>query len=280
MSYYKHIRLLVAGLALSLPLLVQAQKEHTWSAPVYLTVEEAAVFDRDAVIHIRLEVEEPAGVISTNIVPLKEKGVEIKEISRSGGAKDGRIDVDIIVHCAEFPELLKNTARVAQRVRLFDIQHITVDNISGVYVGNPTPPSTHARISYAMLNSSENNPPSQPSTGGTSSLTAVLPGLATIVMTPAEQPETPRMMGAASEVTIYPVPVRDGQLNIRIPESFGNVSSVAVYTLLGSLVKQTGPYNATGEPVQLSLGDLSAGVYFIRIYTQSGEIVKKVNIGK
>jgi hypothetical protein len=79
------------------------------------------------------------------------------------------------------------------------------------------------------------------------------------------------------DVTLYPNPVKDGNLNLAFSNDV-SVSLITVHNALGALVHQERPANGTVQKLSLSLSHLNTGVYFVRITTSTGDMVRKFNI--
>ncbi|WNM17754.1 pectate lyase family protein [Flavobacterium capsici] len=71
------------------------------------------------------------------------------------------------------------------------------------------------------------------------------------------------------KLTLYPNPVTN-ELNITTSNS-SSIEKVAVYNLLGQLVK-----NANGDIRTIDMSDLNTGTYFVKVYTNQGIIDRKI----
>ena len=74
-------------------------------------------------------------------------------------------------------------------------------------------------------------------------------------------------------ITIYPNPTT-GELIIDNGEL--TINSVEVFDVFGRKLKGKGGKEQGGGKIQLDISDLSAGIYFVKIRTETGEVVKKV----
>jgi hypothetical protein len=158
---------------------------------------------------------------------------------------------------------------------LFTVNYITVDNISGVFEANTNPTTgVSPRLSNIDIFNGDT-----PITSETEGLGAQLQMSTPILEARSGVSATSSALNS-SDLTLYPNPVRDGNLFVRVPEAMGNVSNIAVMNAVGGLVKQLRPDASYGSAIEIDLNGLSAGVYFVRIHTATGDIVKKFNISR
>ena len=251
-----------------------AGNEQTWSTPVYLTVPNDGSLDASRDIHMTLQIEGSALIRSMEVRNPKNGTVE--DI-RTAQFKDGKVDVDIIIRGGTLlPFLRPLSVKPYARIEVLNISYITVDNISGVYQANTSPSvSVQPRLSNIYIYGAGD---SEMNVSNNLGATLELSG----AMLENQTSSSIRNENAvvASEIALYPNPVRDGNLFIRVPETMGTISQISVLNALGGLVKQFRPESTYGAPVQLPLEGISAGVYFVRISSASGEVVKKFNIAR
>jgi hypothetical protein len=80
----------------------------------------------------------------------------------------------------------------------------------------------------------------------------------------------------SSNLSVYPNPTK-GKLNLAWGDK--EVSSIKVYTIIGTLVYETPVSNNISE-TQIDLSNLKDGVYIIRLEANGTTLMKKVNLVK
>lgn len=78
----------------------------------------------------------------------------------------------------------------------------------------------------------------------------------------------PQVVASVSDVILYPNPARD-EVNV-VFDASADVKSVAVYSIIGKMMTV---YKVAGNSANLSIGDMPAGVYFLRLMNSEGNIV-------
>ena len=73
----------------------------------------------------------------------------------------------------------------------------------------------------------------------------------------------------ANDIVIYPVPITENQISINAPDYI--ITRVEFYSLNGAFIKKIVP-----QQMPLDVSFLAKGVYVMRIYTESGVVVKKI----
>lgn len=211
---------------------------------------------------MKLEVDVPAG---TQLVFVGNDKIQVEESGTTSVRTDGKVDVDIIIRdivqaipldgntpIANIPQS-GNTAFVLGE---FDIQIITVDNISGVYEVNPNQPvSMQARIFDRMGNEIST---------------------AEVEVAPVEIKAAAGRIEAESELIVYPNPAPDGIFNLQIKGVKMN-GLVSVHNSLGAVVCQLPPSNFE-YATEVRLDHLAKGVYYIKVPTTTGDLIKKFQI--
>jgi hypothetical protein len=250
-----------------------AGKAETWNSPVYLTLPNDGSIKANSTLHVSLQFEADSRIQSLEISePLNfAQGQEVK----TAQLKDGKVDVDIIIRGGSLLPILRPfSLKPSIRVQILDVHFITVDNISGVYQAGTDNPTTGVipRITNIAITSDDN--------GAVNNVTSSLEyTLSQETSRSTVTTSTAQNAVINSEVVLYPNPVRDGNLFIRIPESM-SVTQVTVVNALGGLVKNIRPDASSTAPIQISLDGLSAGVYFVRIHSSTGDLVKKFNVSQ
>ena len=188
-----------------------------------------------------------------------------------GSCKDGKVDVDIIIRGGSLKPIINgNTSDEDVKIKLFVCEVITVDNISGVYQASGSGSSGHAArvlktTTQVEVNSGESNE--------LSSIPLVDQNAVRAELFSAEATTRNRI---PEDVVLYPNPVTDGILYVK-----GNDILVAgVVTIHNALGATVASMTITGDEqvVQCPLENLSKGVYYARINTNSGLVIKKFNV--
>ena len=257
--------LLVTALFTGVSLFADGSGNKTkYTSPVYVTLN-AGVLQSGQPVHLTVQIENPKNVAFIAL-PLEGKdnegfGTEVK----TSKAKDGKVDVDIIIRGGEInPDILPLPTNQDVKIKIFEIEYITVDNISGVYGSQDIPPTgvTAAKVTGVDYTDEAGTP---------STLSQESP----IEIAPLFRVATIKKF---TDVNVYPNPSRDGNLNLSLSDDI-TVSLITVHNAVGALVYQVRPVPAS-QQINLSLDNLNSGVYFIRLETASGEIVKKFNIAR
>lgn len=252
------------------------QKKH--ERPVYASFPKELSLEEGSKVRVEVEVEGIQAGMEYVIVPTELGEVEVLHTGRAVCRTDGRVDVDIIIRniIVDQIDLIPGVVVIPPKtpVHLFDIEIITVDNISGIKQSDNTPTQgselakissfeiTH--VSGSDLYSPANNPASIGEGNQTHNQLTSRPVFESV---------------PSGDISLYPVPVMDGNLNVSVPAGFGRIHSASIHNMLGARVKQISP-SVNGGLMQISTSELSQGVYFLRMKTDAGEVVKKFNIGK
>lgn len=267
-SYFLGVVLVAMASLQSLNL--QAGKEESWNSPVFITIPNDGSYDGSRDLHVSLQITSEERIKAIEILNPKENPAQDMKISQF---KDGKVDVDIIIRGGNvLPFIRPYSYNPSVRIQLLTVHYITVDNISGVFQANTNPTTDiEPRISHVTI--TEGGLTGN-TVGGNIELSSP------VYENRTEISNTSNSSTVSSDLILYPNPVRDGNLFIRIPEAMGTVSQITVMNALGGLVQQYRPEATYGSPVQLSLDGISAGVYFVRIHTATGDIVKKFNVSR
>ncbi|MBX7202194.1 MAG: T9SS type A sorting domain-containing protein [Bacteroidia bacterium] len=267
--------LVLAALQLaSLSLL--AGNETKWTRPVQINLDEATLQSQPDIINLTIQIEKPVGVQDFTIVPIDANPfIEIVHPPRTGGKKDGKIDVDIIIRRGAWIASNKDDVDwTVSSVSLsaFKVEFITVDNISGVTVSNEIPGNYmgSARITGISFDDKPVQPASPQTSVGFGKLASTV-----LKNNELSNAQSNSITAASSQLRIFPMPVRDGLLNIEIPAEL-NVASLSIHNALGAVVRTLNASSMTGI-ITISVQDIESGVYFLRVQSKDGrqEIVKR-----
>jgi hypothetical protein len=211
---------------------------------------------------MKLEVDVPVG---TQLVFVGNDKLQVEERGSTTVRTDGKIDVDIIIreNGQAIPldgntplENLPHAGNTAYVLGEIDVQIITVDNISGVYEVNPNQPvNMQARI-FDRFGNEINT--------------------AQVEVTPVEEELAVTRIETEPELVVYPNPAPDGIFNLQIKGAKIN-GFVAVHNSLGAVVGQLPPSNFM-DATEVRLEHLPKGVYYIKVPTTEGELIKKLQI--
>jgi hypothetical protein len=190
---------------------------------------------------------------------------------KTGSCKDGKVDVDIIIRGGSLKPIINAGINEDEiKIKLFVCEVITVDNISGVYQasgsGNASNVARVLKTSVDVSSESE----------GTSGISSI-PILGQNAIR-AELFSSAASSNAKStaELVLFPNPVTDGFLNIK-----GNETLVAgvlsIHNALGATVS-TVMVSEGEQLLQIPVDKLAKGVYYARVQTVSGLVIKKFNV--
>lgn len=197
---------------------------------------------------------------------------DIVESYSTRKSKDGKVDVDIIIRGGSLnPFIAQSQQNEEVKIKVFVIEYITVDNISGVFqASGSNSAATSARITLIdhVLGSEE-------STNESNSIE--LPSENTIRVQ-LDNHSTSGISARTSEVALFPNPATDGFVNLQCFDGIAQ-GSISIHNALGSVVVQH-PVSAGATTVQIPVSGLSKGVYFARVQTTTGLVVKKFNISQ
>jgi len=211
---------------------------------------------------MKLEVEVPQG---TKLVFVGNDKLQVEESSSTNVRADGKIDVDIIIrdNGQAIPldvstplENLPHAENTAYVLGEIDVQIITVDNISGVYEVNPSQPvNMQARIFDRFGNEIST---------------------AQVELAELENQVILDRIKTEPELIVFPNPAPDGIFNLQI-KGAKVIGPVAVHNALGAMVVQLPPASFI-EASEVRLEHLAKGVYYVKVPTTEGELIKKIQI--
>lgn len=189
---------------------------------------------------------------------------------KTGSCKDGKVDVDIIIRGGSLKPIIN--AGIEQdeiKLKLFVCEVITVDNISGVYQASGNGNSSNvARIIRTSVDAASENE-------GNSGISAI-PTLNQNSIRAELSSASVLNTKSTGEVVLFPNPVSDGFLNIK-----GNDALIAgplsIHNALGATVTSIVVFEGE-QMLQIPVDKLAKGVYYVRLQTVSGLVIKKFNV--
>jgi hypothetical protein len=234
-------------------------------------------------IHMRLRFDDG---LSQNIRPdlkLTPAHPAVSEVvTRS--AKDGRVDVDIIIRGDVLQlelDRFQNSPDLSNQslvIQVFDIDIITVDNISGVFETSSGNGQHNARITDV------NVLPNSEEAGSSTAYAAVAPVIAATVSPVVQSTQTgasnTSFSASATRNTntlqLYPNPVQSGMVTLQIDGQFSK-QHVQIFNALGAIVAEKAV--GVGEQVvQLNTDQLVSGIYFVRFELDGKPQVRKLQV--
>lgn len=196
---------------------------------------------------------------------------------RTKSAKDGRVDVDIIIRGEALLNALDRFQGSNQGpsgsliINVLEIDPITVDNISGVFEASPGSSNHAARIVEVVINT----------TGNTGTESTAYQAIATNIQNNvAPVFQNARLSEVSNttlaDFTLFPNPVSSGAITL---QAAGKITGtrLQVFNALGAVVAEY-PVNPTDQQVQLNTDQLNAGVYFLRFEAEGKMQVRKFNV--
>jgi hypothetical protein len=265
---------LLLNMIFIIPANLNAGNETKWTAPVQITLDESVLQTKPSKIRLRIQVEKPAGSKYFTIIPAEgNEFIELAGTSRSGGMKDGKVDVDIIIRYEDMVTKTRGGLAdmpAAVSIVAFKIEFITVDNISGVVVSNEIPDIDMggARITGISFDDGQESPAPVE--------TAIRFGKVSLAGSEvSENGSSNNPHTTLNTLRLFPVPVRDGVLNIEIPSEM-SLKSLTIHNALGATVRKLNTGNLPGL-ISIPVHELESGIYFLRVQTADSnqEIVKR-----
>jgi len=262
--------MLATILSLLFSVTVQAEN-YTSNSELFIILKNNGSIPMDRDFHLTIQIDVPQSStlqLSPNN-PLVFN--DLVESFKTGSCKDGKVDVDIIIRGGSIKPIINgNTSDEDIKIKLFVCEVITVDNISGVYQASGSGNAGHAArvlktTAEVQANTGDSN--------GISSIPVIDQSSIRAELIPTASVTNVR---TSDELVLFPNPVSDGILNIK-----GNdllvAGAVTIHNALGATVASI---KITGEEqvVQCTLENLSKGVYYARINTNSGLVIKKFNV--
>jgi len=262
--------MLATILSLLFSVTVQAEN-YTSNSELFIILKNNGSIPMDRDFHLMIQIDVPQSStlqLSPNN-PLVFN--DLVESFKTGSCKDGKVDVDIIIRGGSIKPIINgNTSDEDIKIKLFVCEVITVDNISGVYQASGSGNAGHAA---RVLKTTAEVQANIEDSNGISSIPVIDQSSIRAELIPTASVTNIR---TSDELVLFPNPVSDGILNIK-----GNdllvAGAVTIHNALGATVASI---KITGEEqvVQCTLENLSKGVYYARINTNSGLVIKKFNV--
>jgi hypothetical protein len=262
--------MLVAILSLIFSANVQSNS-YTGNSDLFLVLKNNGTIPFNGNLKVRIQMDVPTAStleVTPANTPVFHNVVESYKV---GSCKDGKVDVDIIIRGGSIrPMFQANQGGSEVRIKIFDCDIITVDNISGVHQasgnGNNYSAARVTKIT-AIEGSEESN----------------LEGMSAAVAVNVEAIRTESLQGESvvsnkptAEVVLYPNPVTDGVLFIKGNDVLVD-GTLTVHNALGATVVSI-MVTSDQSILEIPVDKLSKGVYYARIQTSSGLVIKKFNV--
>ena len=265
------LRLIALLIILVAPKFAAANKL-SGTIPIILNIPNTVKISESATIHVHANLGIPEGVTLREIAVNVPKGFASPITIRTNSARDGKVDVDIIIRTEFYAtRFLPFINQPEVRIEVGVMSLITVDNISGVFQnGTDHHPINLQDVSISIKDEDDN----QESTNITnvSSLnlgTLQLNEVNTLV------PLTKQV----TDITLYPNPVNGSILNIATKTELEGLSELLIYNAIGNLVKkQSNIQTIDNTTIQVNIEELSNGIYFLTLRSPSGDSVKKFTV--
>jgi hypothetical protein len=244
---------------------------------LYLSIPNDGKISANTVLTLKTQITASSGTRSAQIVNnLDNRGKN--NDARELFFKDGKVDVDIIIRGSEIAPLLSPFVETpVVKVKIASIiSYITVDNISGVFQSNETGVGNNGIATRLVDIHLEGADTEETSNTGSSAAFSIelepgnLQNYAHLIH------QNSRITG--SDVLLYPNPAVGGNFFIDVKAGLVQIKSIEVFNSLGSLVYSSNNPFISGGQLKMNLPEVPAGVYFARVLTSNGDVVKKFNI--
>lgn len=245
---------------------------YTGNSDLFLILKNNGTVPFDGDLKVRIQMDVPTSS-TLQVTPANSPIFNnIVESYKVGACKDGKVDVDIIIRGGSlkphFQAQQENGADV--RIKIFTCDIITVDNISGVHQASGSGNNySAARITkITAVNGSEET-----------NIQGISSAIGLNVETIRNEAVEADAVGASKstgEIVLYPNPVTEGNLFIKGNDALVN-GTLTIHNALGATVLSTA-VNAEQSVVEIPVEKLSKGVYYARIQTTSGLVIKKFNV--
>jgi len=266
--------LFAAFLLISVNSLSAAERTRNCSAPLFLNIPNNGVIVKGSKVHIYVLLEKSTSVKTIEIV--STNGVIPTEVL-TNFRNDGKVDVDIIIRGDNFlPFLFPYASGPSASISIAEINYITVDNISGLFEANSSNPTED--ISSRLVDMDIDGEGSNAE--GIINDASVSTGVVSVNSISSSTAIDKSKDIIADNVALYPNPIRDNVLNLSFSQGNTTIQGVRIFNVVGSIVYQDLTKQSITGTYSVQLPNLPAGVYFVRIATESNEVVKKFNITK
>lgn len=262
--------MLVAILSLVFSATIQAAN-YSGNSDLFIILKKDGTVPMDRDFHVTIQIDVPQSS-TLQLSPSNPLVFDnVVGSFKTGSCKDGKVDVDIIIRGGSLKPIINgNTSDEDVKIKLFVCEVITVDNISGVYQASGSGSAGHAA---RVLKTTSQVDVNSGSSNSLSSIPLIDQNAVRAELIPTASTTSNR---TSEDVVLFPNPVTEGILNIN-----GNdllvAGAVTIHNALGATVASM---NITGDEqvVQFPLENLSKGVYYARIKTNSGLLIKKFNV--
>ena len=237
----------------------------------------------DAEVHLRLRFDDGLAQNMRPDLKLTPGHPAVSEVV-TRTAKDGRVDVDIIIR-GDILQLelnrFQNNADPSNQsvvIQVFEIDPITVDNISGVFETSPGNEQHNARITDVNL--IPNTEEESTSTAYLAVASAVAATVSPVVQMTQSAGTTTSFAGKPSrntvDIQLFPNPVQSGIVTL---QTNGQLSGqqVQIFNALGAIVAEK-TISVGEQTVQLNTDGLVSGIYFVRFELDGKQQVRKLQV--
>lgn len=263
--------MLVAILSLLFSANVQSNG-YTGNSDLFLILKNNGTIPFDGDLKVRIQMDVPTSS-TLEVTPANSPVFHnVVESYKVGSCKDGKVDVDIIIRGGSLKPLFQAQQGSGSdvRIKIFTCDIITVDNISGVHQASGDG-NNYSAARITKITTAENF--EDTNVHGMS--TAIGLNVEAIRNEPI-QSEPIVTNKSNAEVVLYPNPVTDGNLFIKGNDILVN-GTLSIHNALGATVLSTS-VSSDQQVLEIPVDKLSKGVYYARIQTTSGLVIKKFNV--
>ena len=256
------------------PEFVSANKE-SGSLPIVLTIPNTVKTSTSSIIHVHANIGLPQGVQMRQFAPSAPKGLAEPISIRTNSARDGKVDVDIIIRTEYYSSKFQPfTNEPDVRIEVGIMSFITVDNISGVFQNGSDVGQNPVHLQDVTVFIDGHNEENESANNITNESSLNL-GDFQLNEINSIQP----LRNQFAEITLFPNPVNGSLLNIAAKSEFDGITEIVIHNALGNLVKKQNTNQNTGNTtIQVDVDELSSGIYFLTISNSSGKTVKKFTV--
>lgn len=274
MKITKLLRLCALLLLVMTPEFVSANKE-SGSFPIVLTIPNTVRTSTSSIIHVHANIGIPQGLQIRQFTPSTPKGIAEPISIRTSVARDGKVDVDIIIRTEYYSSKFQPfTNEPNVRIEVGIMSFITVDNISGVFQNGSDVGQNPAHLQDVSVFIDDHNIENQSGNNITNESSL---NLGDYQLNEINSIQTVKNLFA--EITLFPNPVNGSLLNIASQSEFDGITEILIHNAIGNLVKkQNTNQNIGSTTIQMNVDELSSGIYFLTVSNPSGKTVKKFTI--
>lgn len=244
---------------------------------IYLNIPNDGRVKQNTILTIKTQIESANGVRHAQIIhALNPENNE--QAGREAFLKDGKVDVDIIIRGLDILPMLNPFSQASSvRVKIASlISYITVDNISGVFQSNETGVG-NSDIATRLVDVSvmDINDSGQTNEGSASAYSIDIQNGNLNDYSNVLRPASKLVSG---DVVLYPNPAVGGNFFLKFVNQEFEVMSIQVFNTIGATVYSNNTKFEPSEQLEMHLNEIPAGVYFMRLSTSKGELVRKFNV--